>query len=123
MRFPSTTVATRPGSFVVMIALRVLNSLVSMFTGAMLMTSPDVALAGGVVLTLSILSLLLAVGLWLLRPWARRLTFGLIVLTLPLGVLGVVMSGGRDPSTYLGIVGDAFTFYLLLQPRIKQLFA
>jgi hypothetical protein len=40
-----------------------------------------------------------------------------------MGVLGIFMSGGRDPGTYLGIIGDSYTLYLLFQPRIKQLFA
>jgi uncharacterized membrane protein (DUF2068 family) len=120
----SPTVATkRPGSFIVMILLRALNGFFGMFTGALLLTSSDVALMGGVVLSLSILSLLLIVGLWVLQPWARRLTIGLIALTLPMGVLGIFMSGGRDPGTYLGIIGDSYTLYLLFQPRIKQLFA
>jgi len=105
-----------------MVALRVINILLGLLTGFFLTTSDDLRVIGIVITTISLLGLIFTVGLWMLRRWARLLTLALIVVTLPFSIFGIVMSGGRDPGTYLGVVTELFTLYVLFQPTIKRLF-
>ena len=124
MSTQSVLQAKRPGMVVVMVVLRVVNALFGLLTAFMLLSSgaSDVLVIGTVVATLSILSLIFTVGLWMLRRWARLLTIGLAIVGLPLAIFGIVASGGRDPGTYLGVVQEVFTLYVLFHPRIKHLF-
>lgn len=114
----------RPGVIVVLVVLRVLNALFGLLTAFLLLSSraPDVLVVGTAIASLSILSLIFTVGLWMLRRWARLLTIGLAMVGLPLSIFGIVASGGRDPGTYLGVIQELFTLYVLFQPRIKHLF-
>ena len=124
MNTQSALQAKRPGLIVVMVVLRVLNALFGLLTAFLLLSSraPDVVVIGTVVASFSILSLIFTVGLWMLRRWARLLTIGLAIVGLPLAIFGIVASGGRDPGTYLGVVQDLFTLYVLFHPRIRHLF-
>lgn len=115
----------RPGLLVAMVVLRVVSELFGLLTAVLLLASgkPDGLVIGSVLTTIAVLLLFLAIGLWMLRRWARLLVLASMVVMLPLGLVGIVMSGGRDPSTYLGLVTDIFTIYVLFQPHIKRRFS
>ena len=124
MNTQSALQAKRPGLIVIMVVLRVVNALFGLLTAFLLLSSgaPDVLVVGTMVASLSILNLIFTVGLWMLRRWARLLTIGLAIVGLPLAIFGIIASGGRDPGTYLGVVQELFTLYVLFLPRIKPLF-
>ncbi len=126
----------RPGVIVALVVLKVINGLFGILTASMLLLSHigqgEIRVAAPVgtipvavpiaIMVLSLLDLLGAVGLWMLRRWARLLA---IAVAPPFGLLaafGIVASGGRDPGTYLTVVVALLTLFVLLQPRIKHLF-
>lgn len=126
----------RPGALVAVVVLKVINGLFGLLTASLLLLSHIsqgeirvAALVGTIpvavpiaIMALSLLELLGAVGLWMLRRWARLLA---ITVAPPFGLLaafGIVASGGRDPGTYLTVVVALLTLSVLLQPRIKHLF-
>jgi hypothetical protein len=57
------------------------------------------------------------------RRWARWMAIIVSIAVIPMSVFGIVMSGGRDPGTYLGLVAAAMALFGLFQPRIQQLFS
>ncbi len=125
----------RPGTLVAIIVLIGINGLFGILTATLLLLSGlgqgAIAAAGGLtlplaipllIIALSLLALLSAVGLWMLRCWARLLA---IAVALPFGLLavfGIVASGGRDPGTYLTVVVALLTPAVLSQARIKGRF-
>lgn len=117
--------AKRPGMIVAMVILNVASALFGLLTAFFLLSSgrPEHQVTGTVLTTVSILSLIFAVGIWMLRRWARLLMIGLSIITLPLALFGIVASGGRDPGTYLTLVTGIFSLYVLFQSHIKRLFS
>jgi len=125
----------RPGLLVTIVVLNSINGLFGILTATLLLLSSlgqgAIAGAGGltippaiplIIITLSLLAMLSAVGLWMLRRWARLLA---LAVSLPFGLLalfGIVASGGRDPGTYLGVVVALLTPAVLVQARIRGLF-
>ena len=127
----------RPGIIVALVVLKVINGLFGILTASMLLLSRIgqgeirvAAIVGTIpvavplaIMALSLLELLGAAGLWMLRRWARLLA---IAVAPPFGLLaafGIVASGGRDPGTYLTVVVALLTLSVLVQPRIKHLYS
>jgi len=135
MTVQPTTQLHRPAPIVAIVVLRAIDGLFGLLTASLLLLSDlgqgAIEMAGGmilppviplVILTLSLLELLSAVGLWMLRRWARLLAIMMSPPFLVLSAFGIFASGGRDPGTYLGVGVGLATLYWLLQPRLKALF-
>jgi hypothetical protein len=120
----STPQAKRPGLVIVVVALYLINMLFGLFTGILLITSgdPGVLPIGATVITIAVLELIFSIGLWMLRRWARWMAIIISILVIPIGIIGILMSGGRDPGTYLGIVAAVVALVGLFQPQIRSLF-
>lgn len=126
---------SRPGMIVAIVVLNAIDGLFGTLTAALLLLTAisqgEIRVATGsglplaipvAIMALSLLELVSAVGLWMLRRWARLLAIGVALPFTPLAAFGIVASGGRDPGTYLGVVTGLLTLYVLFQPRIKPLF-
>lgn len=135
MNLPPTAHFHRPGAIVALVVLRAIDGLFGLLTATLLLLSGlgqgAIGAAGGMtippaiplaIITLSLLELLSAVGLWMLRRWARLLALVTSPPFLLLSAFGIVASAGRDPGTYLGVVVGLLTLSVLLQPRLKPLF-
>ncbi len=124
MNSPLTAQIKRPGALVAVVMLTVVNALFGLITSTFLLGSgaPDVLIPGVLITTLSVLSLIFAVGLWMLRRWARLMAILVSVPFLLLSIFGIFASGGRDPGTYLGVVTCLVTLVVLFQPHIKRRF-
>lgn len=124
MTLQSTPQAKRPGLVIVVVALYLINMLFGLFTGILLITSgdPGVLPLGATVLTIAVLELIFSIGLWMLRRWARWMAIVSSILVIPISIIGILMSGGRDPGTYLGIVAAVVALVGLFQPQIRPLF-
>ncbi len=64
MNTQSMAQTKRPGLLVAMVALRAINILLSLLTGFFLTTGEDVRVIGILIITVSMLSLIFTVGLW-----------------------------------------------------------
>jgi uncharacterized membrane protein (DUF2068 family) len=124
MNSPLAAQTKRPGAIVAMVVLQVINALFGLITATFLLSSgaPDVLVVGIFITTFCVLSLIFAVGLWMLRRWARLMALAVSIPFLLLAIFGHVASGARDPGTYLTVVACLVTLAVLFQPRIKQLF-
>ena len=124
MNSPLTAQTKRPGALVAVVVLTVVNALFGLITSTFLLGSgaPDVLITGVLITTLSVLSLIFAVGLWMLRRWARLLAIVISIPFLLLSIFGIFASGGRDPGTYLSVVTCLITLVVLFQPHIKRRF-
>jgi hypothetical protein len=124
MTLQSTQQAKRPGLVMVIVGLYLVNSLFGLFTGTLLISggSPSVLPIGATIITIAVLELIFSIGLWMFRRWARWMAIIISILVIPMSIFGILMSGGRDPGTYLGVVAAVVTLAGLFQPRIRQLF-
>ena len=122
--------ARRPGTLVALVVLKVLNGLFGILTASLLLLSGlgsgAAALGLGAVvpaliMAFSLLDLFGAVGLWMLRRWARLLSLAVALLFTPLSAIGIVASGGRDPGTYLGVATGLLALAVLTRPSIVRL--
>jgi hypothetical protein len=124
MALQPTQPARRPGLVMAIVALYLINALFGLFTGILLMSSgdPGVLPIGATVITIAVLEIIFSIGLWMHRRWARWMAIVISILVIPISILGILMSGGRDPGTYLGLVAAVATLIVLFQPQIRPLF-
>ena len=124
MNSPLAAQTKRPGAIVAVVVLQVINALFGLITATFLLSggAPDALVVGIFITTFCVLSLIFAVGLWMLRRWARLMALAVSIPFLLLAIFGIFASGGRDPGTYLTVLACLITLYVLIQPRIKQLF-
>ena len=124
MALQPTLQTKRPGLVTAIIALYLVNALFGLFTGILLVTSgdPGIPAIGATIITISVLQVIFSIGLCMLRRWARWMAIIMSILVIPMSIFGILMSGGRDPGTYLGIVAAVVTLVGLFQPRIRPLF-
>ncbi len=85
------------------------------------------AVAGVVVLILSVIPLAIGIGLWKLRNWARIVAIvfsGLGVLSNLLGVIGGVTAGEMFSlsSSVIGLGINILVLWYMFQPHVKQAF-
>ncbi len=115
---------TRPGMIVALVILNAASALFGLLMAFFLLSSgfPPLQATGTVLTTVSIFSVIFAVGIWMLRRWARLLMLGLSIVNVPFSLFGILASGGRDPGTYLTLVTAIFSLYVLFQSPIKRLF-
>lgn len=118
----------RPGAIKALVVLKAISGLAAVATGVFLIAvnadsdqAADIGLGAGV-LVIGLVTVLLAVGLWMLRSWARKAALVLAPVFILASIAGVIGSGGRDPGTYISIVAEIFTLYVLLNAKWKRLY-
>jgi uncharacterized membrane protein (DUF2068 family) len=85
--------------------------------------APAFALYGGIVL--GIVSLVAAVGLWMLKKWGFWLTVVATVLNILLGLPGIVMAPGvaLDVAIAVQVIGFVVVLVLVVLPTSRRAFA
>ena len=114
----------RPGIVTAIVILDVVTVVFAVPTAFLLLMSGESGLAipAILIITSSALKLIYAVGLWMLRRWARVMAIVVSALLVPFSIFGIVNSGGRDPGTFLGLVVAGLTLYALVQVRVRTAF-
>ena len=83
------------------------------------------AIFGIIAIVLGVAEIVLAYGLWTLKPWAWTLGIGLAIISLALIVVQAVLSGNIVNSligSIISIVIWAIVLYYLFTPRVKAAF-